>query len=146
MKLKILILFLLVISSNVFSQSIEENKESIDFAIIEKAPVYPGCKGTDNMTLKKCMSKKIQEYVSRNYNVSIIKNSGLKSENHNILVSFKINKNGKTVDIEAKGSIAELEIEAIRVVNSLPLMKPGIHKGKKVNVLYSLPIMFQGTM
>ena len=66
--------------------------------------------------------------------------------NHKILVSFKINKKGKTVDIKAKGSIPELEIEAIRVVNSLPIMEPGIHKGKKVNVLYSLPIKIQGAM
>lgn len=146
MKLKILILFLLVMSSNVFSQNKEENKENIHFAIIEKVPIYPGCKGTDNVTLKKCMSKKVQEYVSKNYNISIIQNSGLKSGNHKILVSFKINKKGKAVDIKAKGSIPELEIEAIRVVNSLPIMEPGIHKGKKVNVLYSLPIMFQGAM
>ncbi len=146
MKLNILILLLVVASLNVFSQIKEENNENIHFAIIEKVPVYPGCNSKNNNRLKKCVSEKIQEYVSKNYNISIIQNSGLKSGNHKILVSFKINKKGKTVDIKAKGSIPELEIEAIRVVNSLPIMEPGIHKGKKVNVLYSLPIKIQGAM
>lgn len=91
------------------------------------------------------MSKEINDYVTKNYDTSIIQKTKLKQGKHKILVSFMINKNGKVTNIKAKGSVPELEIEAIRVVNSLPLMEPGIHNGKKVNVIYTLPIMFQNT-
>ena len=37
----------------------------------------------------------------------------------------------------------QLEEEAIRVIKTLPKMIPGEHKGEKVNVPYSLPIIFQ---
>jgi hypothetical protein len=57
-------------------------------------------------------------------------------------VQFKIDNTGNVVDIRSKAPHPDLEIEATRIVNSLPQMIPGEHKGKKVAVSYSLPILF----
>ncbi|HEX9827501.1 MAG TPA: energy transducer TonB, partial [Flavobacteriaceae bacterium] len=62
-----------------------------------------------------------------------------------INVIFKINEEGHIVDVKARAPVPELENEAIRVINSLPKFEPGIHKGKKVTVPYSLPIIFKVT-
>lgn len=144
MKYIITLFFLTTVSFGGFSQNVDaKNNESTHLKAIDKVPVYPGCRGKNNESLKKCMSKKVQKYIQKNYNTSIFKSLGFKSGIQKIFVQFKINKEGKVVNIRVKGSIPEIEIEAIRVINSIPKMKPGIHEGKKVNVLYSLPIIFQ---
>lgn len=60
-----------------------------------------------------------------------------------ITVQFKIDAQGKIVDVKARSQVKELELEAERVVNSLPQMIPGEQKGQKVGVIYSLPIVFE---
>ncbi|MEP3838128.1 MAG: energy transducer TonB [Algibacter sp.] len=55
---------------------------------------------------------------------------------------FKISSNGDVVDVRSRAAHPELENEAIRIVKTLPKFKLGEHKGKQVNVRYSLPIIF----
>ena len=59
-----------------------------------------------------------------------------------IAVQFKIDKNGRVVDVRARAPHPRLEKEAVEVVQSLPNMTPGKQRGKPVGVLYSLPILF----
>jgi len=143
MKNKFTLLLFLFLSSFVFSQEENDSKEDVSFAIIEKVPVYPGCTGDDNKNLKKCMSKKIGEHIARKFKTSIAKKLKLEPGLQRINVQFKINKKGEVVNVHAKASHPKLEKEAIRVVKSLPKMEPGMQKGKAVNVLYALPIIFK---
>ena len=101
----------------------------------------PGCTG-DIEAMKECMSTKISEIVGENFNTDIADALNL-SGRQRIVVQFKIDKTGNVVDIRARAPQPELETEAIRVVNLLPRMTPGEHKGEKVGVLYSLPIVFE---
>ena len=143
MKYKITLLFLFVLSTNSFSQNDEKKTNDFPFAIIEKVPVYPGCGGEDNKTLKKCMSEKIVAHVSGRFNKKVINKLNLSPGSYRISVQFKIDKKGKVVNVRARSEYPELEKEAIRVVKSLPKMEPGKQKGKNVGVLYSLPILFR---
>jgi len=133
----------MLLTVSVFSQDNDKKTDDVPFAIIEKVPVYPGCGGEDNVTLKKCMSEKIVAHVSGRFNKKVIKKLNLSPGSHRISVQFKIDKKGKVVNVRAKADYPELEEEAIRVVKSLPKMKPGKQKGKSVGVLYSLPILFK---
>ena len=60
-------------------------------------------------------------------------------------IIFVVKKNGKIGDFEiARSSGNELlDKEAMRVVKKMPKWKPGMDKGKKVNVLFALPISFK---
>lgn len=118
-----------------------ENEPSVPFGAIERVPVFPGCSGADNEEMKKCMSQKIAEFVSSNFNIGLGKELNLKGRQR-IGVQFKIDKTGKIVDVRARAPKPELEAEAIRVVQKLPPMQPGEQKGEKVGVIYSLPIVF----
>lgn len=115
--------------------------EIVPFATIETVPVYPGCSG-DNDALKECMSKKISEYVNSNFNHDILSGSGLEGQQR-IMAQFKIDSNGDVADIQVRAPQSELEKEVIRVIEGLPKMEPGVQDGKKVGVLYSLPIIFE---
>ena len=122
---------------------IEEVEEDIEvpFSVIENVPIFPGCDKGNNAERRKCMSQEITKFIHRKFNTDLAGDLGL-SGMHRISVIFKINKNGDVTDVRARATHPKLKAEAIRVVNMLPKMKPGIHKGKAVVVPYSMPINF----
>ncbi len=124
-------------------QETESNtNRAVPFATIDRVPIYPDCTGTVNEELKKCMSEKIMKFVQKEFNIETTKNLGLVGK-HRISVQFKINKNGNVTNVRARAPHPTLELEAMRVINKLPKMKPGEQDGKTVAVLYSLPILFK---
>ena len=143
-KLSIISMAVLLISVVGISQ---EEGEPVPFAIAEKIPVYPGCEDLEGENLKDCTVKKISNHVNTNFNTSLGKELGLEGESR-IVVQFKINNQGKITNVRSRSLANEaearksLEKEANRVVSSLPQMKPGEFKGKEVDVMYSLPIVF----
>ena len=61
-----------------------------------------------------------------------------------VVVSFVVKKNGKLSDAQVVTSVApSLDAEALRVVNLMPKWKPGRSGGKKVDVMYHIPITFK---
>ncbi len=120
----------------------EEFEKDIPFAIIEVAPIYPGCKG-DKKALRQCLQDKINKHVIKHFRVDLAQELGLEVGKRKVYVQFKIDKTGDIVDIRARGPHARLEKEAIRVVNLLPKMTPGKQRTKPVRVSYTLPITLE---
>lgn len=121
---------------------VEEEIADVPFAVIENVPIYPGCeKESSNDAKKKCMSSKISEFINKKFNTELASDLGLDGRQR-IAVQFKIDKNGRVVDVRARAPHPRLEKEAVEVVQSLPNMTPGKQRGKPVGVLYSLPIVF----
>lgn len=121
---------------------VQKSETKIPFAVIEKVPLTPNCTDfSTNETAKKCVSEEIKQFVNKNFDIKIAEKYGLTGINR-VYVRFTIDNKGNIVDIAARAPISSLEKEAIRVIKLLPKMTPGEHKGEKVNVLYSLPIVF----
>ena len=117
--------------------------ENVPFAVVDQIPIFPGCENVDGEgAMKDCVSQKIQEHVAKNFNTNLGKELGFTGVNR-VIVQFKIDKNGEITSVRARAPHPELETEAIRVINTLPKMIPGMQKGKAVGVMYSLPIVFQ---
>ena len=114
----------------------------VGFAVIEQAPIYPGCEGLDNTARKSCMSRKMQQFVAANFDQTIASDLGF-TGNQKISIYFKISKTGQIIDIRAKAVDPKLEQEAVRVTKMLPKLKPGIQQGKPVIVPFSVPIRFK---
>lgn len=117
----------------------EEVLEDVPFAIIEDAPVFPGCKGS-KADKKKCLQEKIRKHVMKKYNVDLANELGLDPGKKKVYVLFKISKTGAITDVRARGPHKRLENEASRVVKLLPKMIPGKQRGRAVGVKYTLPI------
>jgi beta-lactamase regulating signal transducer with metallopeptidase domain len=116
--------------------------DSFSFNTISQAPIYPGC--DENATpeeLKKCFSRGIAIHINENFNTDIAKTHNLIGKQR-IVVKFKVNKNGQVIDIKARAPHEALKTEAIRVIKTLPALKPGMHDGKAVAVNYSIPVIF----
>lgn len=117
--------------------------ERIPFDGPEVGVIYPGCrKAKTNEERKRCMSAKISEFIGRHFDTQLGNKLGLIGL-QKIYVTFKINLQGKAVEIEVKAPHPRLAEEAIRVVKKLPKMKPGTVDGVPVNVMYNLPIFFK---
>ncbi|MFD2566397.1 M56 family metallopeptidase [Pseudotenacibaculum haliotis] len=109
---------------------------SIPFSVIDKIPTFPGCEDDD----KYCFNKNVQLHFVQNFDSDLPKKLGLKPGKKRIIVLFKIDRTGKVTDIKVKAPAKELEEELIKIMEKLPQMIPGEHKGVKVNVKYTLPI------
>lgn len=115
---------------------------SFTLATVEKVPVFPGCIGDDNATLKKCLSKHISKHVAENFNGDEASKGIIFPGKYSAFVSFKIDSTGVITDIKSQAQTQALRKEAARVVQLLPRLIPGQDKGKNVAVLYKLPITF----
>ena len=120
----------------------QDELTDVPFAVVDEIPTFPGCEGLDNEGRKKCMSEHISSLVNQNFDTSLGEKLGLKGVNR-IYVRFKIDTNGEIADIGVRGPHPVLEEEAKRVINLIPKMNAGKQRGKPVNVMYSLPIVFQ---
>jgi len=100
------------------------------FFIVDTMPEFPG----GETALKNFIAEHIK-YPSN------AKDDGIEGT---VYVTFIIDKFGKVVEPRiARGVIPALDLEAIRVVESLPGWEPGKQNGVKVNVLYTLPVKFK---
>jgi len=109
------------------SQVVEEDNAIYNTAGIEVKPDFPG--GLE----------KFYKFVGKNFQVP--EEEGLKGK---VFVTFVVEKDGSLTDIKVIRDIGYgTGKEAIRVLKSCPKWNPGEQNGKKVRVLYSLPISIQ---
>ncbi len=110
---------------------------------VEFVPVYPGCESLGTNAEKvDCMSSQINTFVNRNFRKELLEDFG-RGQTHRIYVQFKIDSQGFIADVQANSANEKLKNEAIRVVAKLPRMRPGQQGDKKVDVIYTVPIVFQ---
>lgn len=116
------------------------NADEVPFAVIDKAPIFPGCEDVEDP--KKCLQESIQNHITKNFDPSIAKHLALEAGIKKVYVQFTIDKNGIITDARARGPHEALEEEALKVINDLPIMGPGEQEGKKIGVKYTVPISF----
>nr|WP_315251902.1 energy transducer TonB [uncultured Flavobacterium sp.] len=109
------------------TEVVAEDKGIYNLAGIEQKPEFPG--GIE----------KFYSFIGKNYTPP--EEEGLKGK---VYVTFVVEKDGSLTDIKVIRDIGYgTGKEAIRVLNKCPKWLPGEQNGKKVRVLYSLPITIQ---
>jgi TonB family protein len=105
-----------------------QNKEKV-YEEVDQMPEYPG--GMAEM----------QKYLMSS--VKYPADAHKKGVQGKVFVSFVVGKDGVVKDVNiARGADPLLDAEALRVVKSFPKWSPGLEKGKKVAVQYTVPINF----
>ena len=101
------------------------------FADIDVAPEFPG--GMDKLMTFLAKNTKYPEIAIKN---------GVEGK---IFVEFVVGKQGKITNVTIKKGVNNnaLDSEAVRVVSSMPDWSPGEKDGKKVKVMYIVPINFK---
>lgn len=117
-------MFLAFLSVNAYSQSDDEV-----YSLVEEAAQFPG--GQEEMM------KFIQD--NRQYP------DEAKSQNLHgrVIVSFIVEKDGSLSNVKVMRSLGSgCDEEAVRVINSMPMWKPGKNSGKEVRTKMLVPITF----
>ena len=86
------------------------------------------------------MSDKVSRFISKKYNIDIFEDLNFPDGKYTVTVFLKIDKQGKVTQAKARGPHHLLEKEAVRVINSLPIVIPGKTNGKPVIIPYAIPI------
>jgi len=119
------------------------NVDTIPVSLVSEYPIFPGCdKFEDKRSQAKCFQQKISKHIIRKFDSDIAADNGLTGVQR-IFILFTINHEGDIVDVKARAPHPELQKEAVKAVNSLPKMKPAKQGYKKVNVTYTLPVVFK---
>lgn len=107
----------------VTAQELPKNNSDV-YTAVEKIPEFPGG------------MKAFYDFVGKNFRVP--EGKDLKGK---VIIQFVIEKDGSLTDIKTIRDLGHgTGEEAIRVLKNSPLWIPGEQDGKKVRVLYSLPI------
>ncbi len=125
-------------------EAIEINEVDIEvpFAVIEQAPIFPGCEDKSSEDLRRdCFKTSINKHIHKNFNIGVVAGININGTQR-INTVFKINKLGLLEAIQSNASHPKLIEEANRVIALLPKMIPGKQRGKAVTVPYSLPFTF----
>ena len=133
MKKIIPVVAILFLTLNLQAQNKEvQNQKTDDNTVYKKVETMPEFPGGENG-----LFKFIQE------NVQYPEQAKKDSISGKVFVSFVVSKTGEVKDVAVlRGVRPDLDNEAIRVVKAMPKWKPGMDKGKAVNVQYNLPIKF----
>jgi TonB family protein len=108
---------------------IKMKKQGEVFSIVEEMPQFPGG--------QEALRSLVQ--TSINYPAIALEN-GIEGK---VFVKFVVSKTGKVTNAKiARGVDPSLDKEAVRIVESLPLWKPGRQNGEAVDVNYTIPVNF----
>lgn len=115
----------------------EEISEASIFIVVEEMPIFRPeiCK------TPKEGNEELMKYIANfiRYPVAAAE-SGVEGK---VFVSFVVSPQGKVSNVVViRGVHPELDKEAIRVVENLPMFSPGKQRGKPVRVQFSVPINF----
>lgn len=118
----------------------ETSDEVLNFQVVESVPVFPGCEDAkNNQERKQCFQQQIMKYVGRNFKFpDMAKEMGIQGR---VYINFVIEKDGSFSNIQVvRGVDKMIDEEAVRVVKSMPKVKPAKQRGKPVRMSFTLPI------
>ncbi len=129
---KLLFLITLILATNGVAQDKKsKNEKEAPFVIVELMPQFKGGEEAKQKFIQK--------------NIVYPEKAKLDGITGTCYVTFVVEKNGEITDAKIIRGVpngAELDKEALRVINMMPKWKPGKQNGKKVRVQYNLPIKF----
>jgi len=134
---KLLLIITILCSTFSFAQDIILSKENANDKGI--TPIWPKC-DKSRMTPVKCFDNNLRQHVIRNFRYpDIARKEGLAGT---VTVEFIINNKGKAEVLEVTGGHRYLQREAVRIIRSIPKMKPGKWGKKPIAIAYEVPITF----
>ncbi|WP_442264824.1 energy transducer TonB [Tenacibaculum sp. ZS6-P6] len=122
----------------------EEKKvqEFHSFRFVDKQPRFKGVVKRANETWEKNFERKMNEFVTKNFDFSTIENLGLSEGKKKMLTQITIDSLGNVSKIETRAPHPLLKEELKKQFEKLPRFIPGKHNGKNVSVRYIIPITF----
>ncbi len=117
-------------------------KEFHSFHFVDKQPRFKGVVKRANETWLENFNRKMNEFVTKNFDFSTTENLGLSEGKKRMFIRITIDSLGNVTTIETRAPHPFLKEELKKLFEKLPRFIPGKHKGKNVSVRYTIPITF----
>jgi len=143
--------FILISCNLIFSQENKtsghqndpNNKEVIRFDEIEVIPFFKDCiSEIENCEKRNCVDQFVLDFIKTKVDEILKEQNQYMSLVLRTNISFEIGIDGRITNVKNQGKDAKDTVFINSIVALLPTMIPGEHLGKKVKVLYQLPIVF----
>lgn len=123
-------------------EPVDEPAPIVDYIRVEKAPIFPGCdENAQYEASKVCFEQQLKKFILENTNYPEIAKRN--NASGRVYVSFVITDEGEVRDVKIVRSVDRyLDAEAMRVVKSIPRVKPAEQRGIPVNLIFTVPINF----
>lgn len=139
MKKLFTILVLMLLPLLIGKVSAQTPADTTVYEVVEKMPEYPGGVEAIMKYIQTCTGNYWKRVYPEGRPISPCE-QGISGR---VIVSFIINENGQVTDpVVLRNVDKDLDKEAIRIIKAMPRWIPGEHKGKKVKVKFTLPILF----
>lgn len=130
-----------------FSPLIAQESTSKVYTIVEEMPIFPDCDSLDSYDEQlQCTNKMIYNFIGKE--TIYPKEAEEKKVEGSVYIQYIVDEFGKVNNVEVMRGLSGkegelLNQEAVRVISSLPTMKPGKQDGKAVRVQYTIPLKFR---
>lgn len=134
MKVFLSLLISILFLQPVFSQrgntvQAKDSTSQLPLIFVEQMPEFPGGE------------KKLIEYIAKH--TIYPRKARKQGDQGTVMVRFVVGKDGRVSEANIiRGVSPELDQEALRVVNRLPLFKPGYQDGQPASVYFTVPFRF----
>ncbi|MEN8816910.1 MAG: hypothetical protein ABF274_08590 [Nonlabens sp.] len=119
----------------------DEFKDGVPFTIVDTSPEFPDTPQYLSRDEKRVyFSSKVKDHIDKHFDTNIIRHK--KDQLQKVSVRFTIDSSGNVADIETRANYKQYQDEAVRVLKLLPMFTSGQQRGNKIDVIYSLPIIF----
>lgn len=123
-------LMMVSLTATASDKSAAANDEDEVFMTADKMPVFPGGEAA------------LMEFIREG--ISYPPEAADRNAEGRVIVQFVVDKTGQVGDVKVVRSVdADLDREAVRVVQTLPAFTPAFRLGKPVSVWYTLPVNFK---
>jgi len=124
----------------------KDYSDDMIYKVVDIMPRFPGCEDSDDTDKEKedCAKGLMLEYIYDNLQAT---RNGYDEHIQGLyVIQFIVDVDGDLVDlnfVRTLGDCDQCEERMKEVLQSMPLWKPGVHKGEKARVLYTLPIKYK---
>lgn len=122
---------------------IDTTSHSLEIGVNEQMPFLSQCKEIENRELRnECSKKALLKYIYRS--LKYPKNARKLGLEGMTVSQFVVAKDGSVEDIDVViGLCQEFKDLNLEILSNMPSWEPGVQRGKKVKVLYTIPIRYK---
>ena len=108
---------------------------------VDMAPIFPGCDESTAEKTRICFNNNIASFFEQEFNLSLSRDLNL-PEPKQVDAFFIVDTYGKVSGLKVRNAEVNIQAEILRVLRSLPTMKPAVKDGDLASVLCSLRITY----
>ena len=136
------ILSIIFTSFQVKAQQSPNEDQKKNFFVVEQGPLFAGCESLRKAEQKSCSDKNLMEYIREN--LEYPEEAKLNNIQGRVIVQCIITTDGSITKVKVlRGIGSGCDEAAVDLLENMPKLRPGYHRGEPVKVQFTRAIPFE---